>query len=74
MTVIGYTDSSGTVAVNVPLSVARARSAEHYLEAHGVAVNRMTTAGVGATRPVATNATAKGRAANRRVELTVQGD
>lgn len=74
VTVTGYTDSSGTVAVNVPLSVARARSAEHYLAAHGVAANRMTTAGVGATRPVATNATAKGRAANRRVELTVQGD
>lgn len=74
VTVTGYTDSSGTAAVNVPMSLARARSAEHYLAAHGVAADRVTAVGLGATRPAATNATAEGRAANRRVELTVQGD
>ncbi|HVT70939.1 MAG TPA: OmpA family protein, partial [Trebonia sp.] len=74
VTISGYTDSSGPVAVNVPLSRERARSAEKYLAARGVAVSRMTTRGLGAADPVASNSTSAGRAANRRVELTVQGD
>jgi outer membrane protein OmpA-like peptidoglycan-associated protein len=74
VTLSGYTDTSGTAAVNVPLSRERARSAEKYLAARGVAVSRMTTRGLGAADPVASNSTSAGRAANRRVELTVQGD
>jgi outer membrane protein OmpA-like peptidoglycan-associated protein len=73
VTLSGYTDTSGTAAVNLPLSRERARSAEKYLAARGVAVSRMTTRGLGAADPVASNATSAGRAANRRVELTVQG-
>ncbi|HEY1702432.1 MAG TPA: OmpA family protein [Trebonia sp.] len=73
VTLSGYADSSGTAAVNVPLSRERAQSAEKYLAARGVAVSRMTTRGLGAADPVAPNSTSAGRAANRRVELTVQG-
>jgi outer membrane protein OmpA-like peptidoglycan-associated protein len=74
VTVSGYTDSSGTASVNMPLSRERARAAGTYLAARGVAVSRVTATGLGAADPVASNSTSAGRAANRRVELTVQGD
>jgi outer membrane protein OmpA-like peptidoglycan-associated protein len=73
-TLSGYTDSWGTAAVNVPLSRERAQAAENYLAARGVTASRMTTRGLGAADPVASNSTSAGRAANRRVGLTVQGD
>lgn len=73
MTVAGYTDNQGQSASNRSLSLARAKSALSYLAAHGVAVSRMTAAGYGDAHPVATNATAAGRAANRRIVFTVQG-
>jgi len=40
-----------------------------YLAGHGVAAERLTSTGLGATRPVADNATELGRARNRRVEI-----
>ena len=69
--VIGYTDSTGGDAINVPLSRSRARSVRDDLVARGVAAPRITTAGMGAADPVASNATAQGRALNRRVEIFV---
>ena len=69
--IIGYTDSTGSDAINVPLSRSRARSVRDDLVARGVAAQRITTAGMGAADPVASNATAAGRALNRRVEIFV---
>lgn len=73
VTVTGYTDSQGGAPANRALSLARARAVRRYLAARGVAGGRMKAAGLGETSPAATNATAAGRAANRRVEFTVQG-
>ncbi|MCL2581820.1 MAG: OmpA family protein [Streptosporangiales bacterium] len=71
--IAGYTDDSGPAAVNQALSLARASATRDYLAAHGVSASRLAAAGYGAEDPVATNATAAGRAANRRIEFTVQG-
>ena len=67
----GYTDSIGSDAYNQGLSLRRANAVQDYLAAHGVGAGRMTVKGFGKTDPVASNATAEGRAQNRRVELIV---
>jgi outer membrane protein OmpA-like peptidoglycan-associated protein len=69
--IIGYTDSTGTDAVNDPLSVRRAASTRDYLTARGVAINRIAIDGRGSREPVADNSTPAGRAKNRRVEIFV---
>ena len=56
---------------NWELSVHRALSVLHYLERKGVPPQRMSVAGFGEYRPVASNATAEGRALNRRVEIVI---
>uniref|UniRef100_UPI00333EE0CB OmpA family protein n=1 Tax=Castellaniella defragrans TaxID=75697 RepID=UPI00333EE0CB len=66
---IGYTDSTGTDAINLPLSQQRAAAVTQYLANHGVAADRLTTEGRGAASPIGDNNTAEGRALNRRVEL-----
>lgn len=71
VTIIGHTDSTGSDAINNPLSVDRADSARDYLVSRGVARTRIVTDGRGAREPVADNNTAQGRAANRRVEIYV---
>ena len=71
VSVIGHTDNTGTDAINNPLSLNRANAARDYLVAHGVAPSRITTTGMGSAQPVASNATAAGRAENRRVEIYV---
>lgn len=67
--VVGHTDSTGSAAVNDPLSVDRARSVREYLEARGVAGQRVEISGEGARQPIADNSTEAGRARNRRVEI-----
>jgi len=67
--VIGHTDSTGSDAINNPLSVDRAASVRQYLAARGVAPSRIAIDGRGAREPVASNDTASGRAMNRRVEI-----
>jgi outer membrane protein OmpA-like peptidoglycan-associated protein len=67
--IIGHTDNVGSDAVNDPLSLARARAARDYLAARGVNPGRIMIEGRGEREPVATNATADGRAQNRRVEI-----
>lgn len=67
--IIGHTDSTGTDAINNPLSVARANSVRDYLGARGADTRMIRTEGRGSREPVATNDTAAGRAANRRVEI-----
>ena len=69
----GYCDIIGGVAYNQRLSERRANAVAGYLEGKGIAPNRLVTHGYGKTQFVATNATAEGRAQNRRVELVPQG-
>lgn len=65
----GYTDSSGSQASNVELSQRRADSVRTYLVSRGVPGATITARGLGPDRPVADNASAEGRANNRRVEI-----
>jgi outer membrane protein OmpA-like peptidoglycan-associated protein len=69
--IVGHTDSTGSDAVNNPLSFDRANATRDYLVARGVTASRIATDGRGAQQPVADNGTAQGRAANRRVEIYV---
>jgi len=66
----GHTDNTGSAAVNKRLSAARANAVREYLISKGVAASRLTAAGFGPSKPIASNKTAAGRAQNRRVELT----
>jgi outer membrane protein OmpA-like peptidoglycan-associated protein len=66
----GHTDNVGQPAANLKLSQDRAAAVKAYLVQNGgVAPGRLTTAGLGDTKPIATNQTDDGRAQNRRVEL-----
>lgn len=65
----GHTDSTNTDAYNMDLSSRRAKAVVGWLVNHGVKAERLTPKGFGKTRPVADNATAQGRALNRRVEV-----
>lgn len=69
MNVIGYTDSTGSDAVNRPLSLDRAESVRDYLVGRGVTASRIVVDGRGASDPVASNDSESGRAMNRRVEI-----
>ena len=69
--VAGHTDSTGSEQYNQSLSERRAATVAQYLEAKGVATQRILTVGMGETRPVADNGTPEGRQANRRVEITM---
>lgn len=69
--IIGHTDSTGTDAINNPLSRDRAASTRAYLVQRGVAADRITIDGRGSYEPIASNDTAAGRAENRRVEIYV---
>lgn len=71
ITVIGNTDSTGTDAYNMALSKRRALAAMRALAALGVDPDIMTTVAIGDHQPVATNATAEGRALNRRVDFLI---
>lgn len=70
--VTGHADSTGSVALNDRLSVARAESVRVALIAGGVPADMITAKGLGVTAAVADNDTAEGRAANRRVEISVK--
>ena len=67
--IVGHTDSTGSDAINDPLSVARANSVRDYLASRGVDSRRIGTEGRGSHEPIASNATEAGRAENRRVEI-----
>ena len=69
--IVGHTDSTGSDAVNNPLSVERAGSTRNYLVDRGVAGNRLAIDGRGEREPIADNNTDAGRARNRRVEIFV---
>jgi OOP family OmpA-OmpF porin len=69
--VAGHTDAQGDSGDNASLSLSRALVVRDYLIGLGVAPSRIVAHGYGDSEPVADNATADGRAANRRVELRV---
>jgi outer membrane protein OmpA-like peptidoglycan-associated protein len=71
VTVIGHTDSSGTDAVNNPLSVNRAASVRDYLATRGVIASRVAIDGRGSREPLVANDTSANKAKNRRVEIYV---
>jgi outer membrane protein OmpA-like peptidoglycan-associated protein len=65
---VGHTDTTGSAAVNRPLSVRRAEAVRNWLAANGVAPERLEAEGRGPDEPIADNATDAGRALNRRVQ------
>jgi OOP family OmpA-OmpF porin len=67
----GHTDSTGDAVANKKLSLDRAEAVKAMLAQAGVAADRISVAGYGQERPVASNDTDDGRAANRRTELVV---
>ena len=67
----GYTDARGDPKFNEKLGEARAEAVRRYLHKHGIALNRMSTISYGEEDPVASNASPKGRAQNRRVMIVV---
>jgi outer membrane protein OmpA-like peptidoglycan-associated protein len=67
--VTGHTDAQGSDQYNQGLSERRAGSVAQYLIAQGLMPERFVVTGMGKTQPIATNNTAEGRQANRRVEI-----
>jgi len=65
---VGHTDTTGSAAVNQPLSVRRAEAVRAWLAANGVAADRLGAEGRGPSEPIADNGTEAGRALNRRVQ------
>ena len=69
--VLGYTDADGSEAYNQSLSERRAASVADYLIGQGVQAARIGTRGYGEMQPIASNETAEGKQANRRVEIRI---
>jgi OOP family OmpA-OmpF porin len=68
----GHTDSTGPDKRNMRLSAQRAKSVATWLTKHGIAKDRITSEGLGETRPIDTNDTEDGRKNNRRVEFHIE--
>lgn len=71
ITFVGHTDATGSLEANIALSRRRAEAAQAYVTARGVSVSQVAADGVGFLSPRATNLTAAGREANRRVEAVL---
>jgi len=69
--VIGHTDNVGSAAYNMQLSRDRALAVARILIRYGVASSRLTYSGHGFNEPITSNASAVGRAQNRRVEIVI---
>lgn len=70
--ITGHTDSSGSEAMNMALSLARAETVASYLAARGLTEERLITVGAGSSEPVASNETRYGRGLNRRIEIRLR--
>ena len=70
----GYTDSTGSPQFNLKLSGQRADEVRAFLVSQGLSPDAVTSIGLGAADPVASNDTAAGRQKNRRVEIVVSGE
>lgn len=69
--VAGHADSTGSAKFNQSLSANRALAVANYLQGKGVNGARLMSRGFGSDMPIASNETAQGRQANRRVELDI---
>ena len=69
--VSGHTDSTGSADYNLNLSRERAQSVASYLQGQGIKASRFEVLGLGSSNPIASNASAAGRAQNRRVEIKI---
>ena len=69
--VAGHTDNTGNADSNKKLSLGRADSVKNLLVSLGIEPDRIKTQGLGADKPTADNGTKEGRAANRRIEVTI---
>ena len=69
--IVGHTDSVGTDEYNMKLSLRRAGAVRDYLVSQGVDPGLIDVVGMGKRQPIASNASAEGRALNRRVEVRV---
>jgi outer membrane protein OmpA-like peptidoglycan-associated protein len=69
--VIGHTDSSGSPDLNYDLSRRRAASVAQFMSSQQLDPNRFSVEGHGERDPIASNATASGKAQNRRVEIMI---
>lgn len=69
--IVGHTDNSGSNALNLKLSKARAEAVKKYLVDKGINSTRIETNGFGEDKPIAPNTTPAGREKNRRVEFTI---
>jgi outer membrane protein OmpA-like peptidoglycan-associated protein len=69
--VYGHTDNTGSIAVNQELSEARAAAVKRYLVSKGLTEARIESKGFGPAKPITDNATAAGRARNRRVQIVL---
>lgn len=67
----GHTDSDGSNALNQTLSENRASAVRNYLVEKGINTDRLKSTGFGETKPISSNKTAKGKAENRRVEVSL---
>lgn len=74
VTVVGFTDNTGSVQLNQNLSEQRAQSVVKYLESQGIPASRLKAVGMGENDPIASNDTPAGRAQNRRVEMYITAD
>ena len=74
ITIYGHTDNTGTAEVNERISRRRAEAVQSYLQSCGIASGRLSSQGLSYTDPVADNATAEGRAQNRRVEIYISAN
>ena len=74
ITIYGHTDNTGTAEVNERISRQRAEAVQSYLQSCGSASGRLSSQGLSYTDPVADNATAEGRAQNRRVEIYISAN
>ncbi|MFH0974244.1 MAG: PQQ-binding-like beta-propeller repeat protein [Spirochaetota bacterium] len=68
----GHTDSTGEAAYNQKLSEKRADAVVEYMIKNGISPERLSSAGFGKTKPVASNATEEGRSKNRRTEFFIK--
>lgn len=69
--IYGHTDNTGTDKINIPLSEQRASSVKGFLVGQGILANRLSTAGLGSSQPIADNSTSVGKQQNRRVEVFI---
>lgn len=70
--ITGHTDATGDESWNRQLSLARAQAVADHIARNGIAEDRLLVSGLGSSKPIADNATARGRELNRRIEFELR--